>query len=96
MSRYRTIVADPPWEQPGGPGFDGRARDSWVKRNIGTRTNSPTKKLPYRSLAVAEIEDLPVAERAEDAAHLYLWVTNRYVEASYGIVRAWDSGPSLC
>lgn len=91
--KYRTIVADPPWAQSGGPGFDGRAHDTRTKRNVGTRTNSPTKALPYQSLTVAEIEALPVAECAEDDAHLYLWVTNRYVEASYGVVRAWGFRP---
>lgn len=91
--RYRTIVADPPWQQKGGPSFDGRGHDTKLKRNVGTRTNSPTKDLPYPTMALQEIAALPVAELAEDDAHLYLWVTNRYVSDGYAIAEAWGFRP---
>jgi len=93
LKRYRTLVVDPPWMQAGGPGFDGRAHDTRVKRNVGTRTNSPTRPLPYPTMTVEEIAALPVADLAADDAHLYLWLTNRYVAAGYDIVRAWDFRP---
>lgn len=91
--RYRTLVVDPPWRQTAGPGFDGRAHDTRVKRNVGTRTNSRTRPLAYPTMSVEEIRALPVGELAEQDAHLYLWVTNRYIEAGYGIVRAWGFRP---
>jgi N6-adenosine-specific RNA methylase IME4 len=91
--KYRTIVADPPWPQSGGPGFDGRAHDTRVKRNVGTRTNSPTKPLPYQSMSVADISEAHVSDLVEENAHLYLWVTNRYIEDGYGIARAWGFRP---
>jgi N6-adenosine-specific RNA methylase IME4 len=76
--RYRTIVADPPWRQKAGP--------PWA-------SNGKSRDLEYSTMSVAEIAAIPVKEIAEDDAHLYLWVTNRYVEQSYGIARAWGFKP---
>ncbi|HYH54826.1 MAG TPA: hypothetical protein VD761_11920 [Solirubrobacterales bacterium] len=61
--KYRTIVADPPWEQMGGAGFDGRGHDTRVKRNVGTRTNSRSKPLPYATMKLPEIAALFGRER---------------------------------
>ncbi len=87
QKRYRAIVADPPWEQPGGPGFDGRGHASRVKRNA-------TRPLPYPTMSLAEIAALPIGDLAEADAHLYLWVTNRYVRHSYALVEGWGFSPS--
>jgi N6-adenosine-specific RNA methylase IME4 len=76
-----------------GPDFDGRAHDTKVKRNVGTRTNSRTRRLPYGTMTIEEIEALPVESFAEDDAHLYLWTTNAYVEAAYDVARAWGFRP---
>lgn len=91
--KYRTIVADPPWEQKGGARFDGRGNDTRVRREVGTRTNSPTEALPYPTMTVAEITALPVGDLAAADAHLYLWATNRYVERAYDVIRAWGFKP---
>lgn len=87
--RYRTIVADPPWRQKAGPEFP-------VTRKSGrgyARTSAQSRPLAYPTLAVEEIAALPVSELAEENAHLYLWTTNRYIESSYPIVRAWGFRP---
>jgi N6-adenosine-specific RNA methylase IME4 len=91
--KYRTIVADPPWKQMGGAGFDGRGHDTRVKRNVGTRTNSRSKPLPYPTMTLPEIAALPVGDLADADAHLYVWVTNRYIEQVYGIARGWGFKP---
>ena len=91
--KYRTIVVDPPWSQMGGAGFDGRAHDTRVKRNVGTRTNSPSKPLPYPTLTLDEIKSLPVAGFAAEQSHLYLWATNHYVEQAYSVARSWGFRP---
>lgn len=93
MGTYRTIVADPPWEQKGGPAWDGRGEDTAVARNSGTRTNSRTRPLPYPPMSVEEIAGLPVEPHAADDAHLYIWVTNRYVEQVFNVARAWGFKP---
>lgn len=78
MKRYRTIVADPPWEY-----------DTTGRRNSrGTATCAAGH---YATMTDAEIRDLPVADLADDDAHLYLWVTpTRMFECDpLAIVRAW-------
>lgn len=78
MSRYRTIVADPPWSVHQPP--------VW--------TSGKNRRLPYRTMSVDDIEALPVADIADTDCHLYLWTINRYVEDAYRIVRAWGFSPS--
>lgn len=79
--RYRTIVADPPWSQNTGyavtRGFKVRVPD---KRKV---------PLPYPSLSVAEISELPVSDIAEPDAHLYLWTTQQYLHDSFHVVAEW-------
>lgn len=95
MTRYRTIVADPPWDQKGGPAFAGRQYDARAKGVVVTRRGGgPSKDLPYQSMSVDEIARLDVAGMAADDAHLYLWVTNRYVVDAYAIAAAWGFKPS--
>jgi N6-adenosine-specific RNA methylase IME4 len=93
VSGYRTIVADPPWEQDGSASFDGRGNDTRVRRESGRRTNSKTLPLPYPTMKLPEIAALPVSAAAADDAHLYLWVTNRYIEDAYSVARGWGFRP---
>lgn len=79
--RYRTIVADPPWDVKGGPLRGGHAEGF-----IGTEESH---SLPYGSMTVGEIAALPIGGLAEPDAHLYLWTINRYVEEAFEIARAW-------
>ena len=84
--KYRTIVADPPWEvarleSPGSQGFGTQKR---VLRSVA---------LPYATMSQREICTLPVARLADESAHLYLWTINRYVETSYMVARAWGFRP---
>lgn len=91
--KYRTIVADPPWQQNAGSGYAGRVYDRAAGQMVTMFTNGKSKPLPYRTMSVEEISGLPVADFAADEAHLYLWLTNRYIEDGYGIVRAWGFRP---
>jgi N6-adenosine-specific RNA methylase IME4 len=79
--RFRTIVADPPWDYsegwPVGRAPDGVAHD-------GRRT-----ALGYSSMTVDEIATLPVASLAARDAHLYLWTTNRYLPDAFRVMSAW-------
>ncbi len=45
----------------------------------------------YSTMAAADILALPVAEMADDTAHLYLWVTNLHLKEGrpFDIVEAW-------
>ncbi len=86
MTRYRTIVADPPWDQKAGPKFTpGLAKSG----KHYTRESAASRLLEYPTMDVDDIAALPVADMAEGDAHLYLWVTNKYIEDGFAICRAW-------
>lgn len=77
--KYKTIVADPPWEVKAGP------------RSLHDPHES-SRDLQYPTMSVEEIAAIQIP--AEQDAHLYLWTINAYVEASYGIARSWGFQPS--
>jgi N6-adenosine-specific RNA methylase IME4 len=78
--RYRSIVADPPWPyDEGWPGW-GLSKEE-------------RRALPYPSMRLGEIKRLQVAKFAEPEAYLFLWTTNRYLEAAFEVARAWTFTP---
>jgi N6-adenosine-specific RNA methylase IME4 len=79
VTRYRTIVADPPWDVGRGP--------EWG-------SNGASRPLTYPTMDVDEIARLPIRDFAERNAHLYLWTINAYVEETYEIARLWGFKPS--
>lgn len=81
MVKYRTIVADPPWEYNGMPHLSHRgSRDKW--------SSSP---LPYSSMTLAEIRHLPIAHLADPTGcRLFLWVTNRYLPNAFPLLDHWE------
>ena len=74
---YRTIVADPPWDYPEGfalgPGH-------------GELEQRP---LPYSSMSVEEICELPVSALAAPDCRVFLWTTNRYLDDGFVVLQAW-------
>jgi N6-adenosine-specific RNA methylase IME4 len=91
MTRYRTIVADPPWKVHKGVGFGKRTSYSGPRMpgdsHIG---EDPT---PYDFMEVEDIAALPVGTWAAPDAHLYLWTINAFVEDAYDVARAWGFRP---
>ena len=61
MKKYRTILADPPWQL--------QMAGQYKSRNERPRV------LPYQTMPLEEIKAMPVADMAESGAHLWLWVT---------------------
>lgn len=69
MTRYRTIVADPPWRY--------RSTDILTRgwhRTASVESSKATGH--YTTMTNAEIAALPVSDLAEKDAHVYMWVTN--------------------
>jgi N6-adenosine-specific RNA methylase IME4 len=98
VTRYRTIVADPPWAMPdSGKRTDTGRTENYAAKGSGREINpgwwnrftGTTTDIPYDRMSLDEIKALPVAGLAADDAHLYLWTTNKFLEASYGVARAW-------
>ncbi len=76
--RYRTIVADPPWE------YDGRAVGGKLPGTIGQ-----SQPFPYGTLTIDRIAALSVRDLAADDAVLWLWTTNRWLPESFDVISAW-------
>jgi len=83
MKKYKTIVVDPPWPICNFPAWFRKDRRS--AKEIKTGFN-PT---PYKTMTLPDIERLNVGDIAADGAHLYLWTTDAFMEASLQVVRAW-------
>ena len=84
--RYRTIVADPPWDVKAGPasgdytlGPDGR--------QVWNLSSTRSRDLAFPTMTVDEIKSLEVP--AADDAHLYLWTTNGYLPDAFEVIRSW-------
>jgi len=73
--KYRTIYADPPWEQ----GMAGKYRT----RHRRVRT------LAYPTMTVEDICQLPVLDLAEKACHLWLWTTNQFLRDGFDVLQTW-------
>lgn len=92
MTRYRTIVCDPPWRyKTTVPGFSNPKRDAHLMaaRGIAGRAPVSRSRTPYPTMTIAEIATLPVGDLAGKDAHLYLWTTNTHLPYAFDIVRAW-------
>jgi len=73
---FRTILADPPWQQP----------------MTGKRTRAkggPPPSLPYPTMSVEDICALPIREYAAIGCHCWLWTTNSFLAAGFEVLRAW-------
>jgi len=82
--KYRTIVADPPWQQPDSGARTHSTRGNWRGKWLGY-----VSAIPYERMTLEEIGSLPVADFAEDDAHLYLWTTNRFLRDSFAVAESW-------
>jgi N6-adenosine-specific RNA methylase IME4 len=69
-SRFRTILADPPWD-------------------IGQKEGRYGAITHYDLMTLNRITQLPVADLAEDNAHLYLWVINGAIREGIEVMEAW-------
>jgi len=88
--RYRTIVADPPWDHSDGTGLNFR--------------NGAKTALPYETMTLADIKALPVkdfcegdkwhVDGARGGSHLYLWTTSRFLPEAFAVARAWRFVPT--
>lgn len=79
--RYRTIVADPPWQIDHFPQWFASGKKGVVQR-------------PYDCMTLDEIKALPVADLADRVAHLYLWTITDFLEDSFEVARCWGFDPS--
>jgi len=77
VSKYKTIVADPPWP-------------SMHQRSTYHR-GKPERH--YTTMPLDAIMSLRVSDIAAEDAHLWVWGVNRTMEDAYRTVRAWGFTP---
>lgn len=79
--RYRTIVADPPWQIEAKLGLGGRRKNKTV--------------VPYSFMPLASIEALDVESVADVDAVLFLWATRKAFREGWAarVARAWGFEP---
>jgi N6-adenosine-specific RNA methylase IME4 len=81
-TRYRTIVADPPWPYEGFATAPGGERKRGLKPKVAD--------LPYGAMTLDDVKALPIASLADlHGARLFMWTTNRYLPAARDVVEAW-------
>ena len=81
-SKYQTIVVDPPWQY----GKWGTASEAGRYKGNQFFSERP---MPYQTMSLIDIKNLPISSIAADNCELYLWVTQRYLPAAFGIVESW-------
>ena len=72
--KFRTILADPPWQ---------------FKNRTGKIAPEHKRLNRYNTMTLTDIAALPIKEITEDAAHLYLWVPNALLPDGLHIMQAW-------
>jgi N6-adenosine-specific RNA methylase IME4 len=72
--RFRTIVADPPWQ---------------FQNRTGKIAPEHKRLSRYSTMSLSEIMALPVEQVASESAHLYLWAPNALVPEGLRVMEAW-------
>ena len=72
--RFSTILAGPPWR------FQNRTGKMAPERRRLSR---------YDTMELSDIKALPVADVADNPAHLYLWVPNALLPDGLAVMKAW-------
>jgi N6-adenosine-specific RNA methylase IME4 len=81
--KYQVIYADPPWKY--GAWGIGSNRCALA----GSTANHAPIPMPYPTMTVKEICELPVPQITADNCDLYLWVTQKYLPDSFFVMGAW-------
>jgi N6-adenosine-specific RNA methylase IME4 len=77
--KYNILYVDPPWD---------------VKRGPVWSSSGPSEPLPYSTMKIDDIANIPIQSITDKNAHLYLWVINKYIQESYSIAKGWGFTPS--
>ena len=74
--RFATLLADPPWQ---------------FQNRTGKVAPEHRRLARYATMTLEDIKALPVAETAQDTAHLYLWVPNALLPEGLAVMLACPS-----
>ena len=85
--KFKTIVADPPWK------YKGRGPASAKEHRPNSYGAAPSSEERYGAMTMDELKQLPINNITEDKAHLYLWVTNAFIERGWKLCKDWGFEP---
>lgn len=88
MTKYRTIVADPPWDYAEFVSYPGTRTTRNANGKQGGQRRV-TKPLPYEALSVEQICELPIRDLSDRSSVLWLWTTSRYLPDAFRVMDAW-------
>jgi N6-adenosine-specific RNA methylase IME4 len=72
--RFRTVLADPPWQ---------------FQNRTGKVAPEHRRLSRYGTMSLAAIKTLPLSEIVEEPSHLYLWVPNALLPEGISVMTAW-------
>jgi N6-adenosine-specific RNA methylase IME4 len=72
--RFRTILADPPWQ---------------FQNRTGKIAPEHKRLKRYGTMTLDDIKQLPVGVVAEETSHLYMWVPNALLPDGLSVMQAW-------
>jgi N6-adenosine-specific RNA methylase IME4 len=84
MKKYKTILIDPPWKYGIWGGNSGKTESARAWNETGG--NLP---LPYASMSIEEIGNLPISDLAETNCELYIWTTQKYLPITFPFLIKW-------
>ena len=87
MKKYKTIVADPPWK------YKGRGQGSSKEHRPNSFGSSCSSEERYGSMTMEELKNMPIKNMSEDKAHVYIWVTNAFIERGWQLCKDWGFEP---
>ena len=73
--KYNTIVIDPPW-------------DIHLTGKVKRRENR-AEKLPYKTMSLQEIKEIPISKIANVGCHVYCWTTNKMLKETFDVLQSW-------
>jgi len=82
MKKYKTIVADPPWDGYGN--WRSGSDKALVKKLQGVHI-----PMPYKTMTLEQIKAIPVKNITDDNCEIYLWVTQRHLPNGFEVLKAW-------
>ena len=71
--KYQTIVIDPPWD--------------WGDE--GDVNQLGRAKPEYKTMSFEELMNFPIADKAAENCHIYLWITNRSLPKGFELLNKW-------
>jgi N6-adenosine-specific RNA methylase IME4 len=72
-AKFSTIVIDPPWD--------------WGDE--GDHDQLGRARPDYATMSLDQLHNLQIGDRADEDAHIYLWITNRSLPKGFELLQSW-------